>query len=572
MKLGIPYDSPAAYNLGAAVTSLMTASSYYTSANLASELGAFPRYKPNADDMLRVMRNHIRATGVMKKDLGTEFEGVDHEVFTLDLNDLTFSNMKTALRTVWADAYRVGQEHGYRNAFVSLIQPSGSVSFVLDSDTTAIEPEFSLVKIKKLSGGGYMKIINDSLQEALENLGYEDDQIEEMLVYLLGHNTLVGSPHINAEALAEREVHPSDIDKIEIELHAHTELRHAFQLTKESREKVGCSNGDNVFRAMGFTQREYIEAQNWVLGHGTFEGAPHIKDEHLPVFDCANRSGVGERFLRWEAHVNMVSAIQPFISGAASKTVNTPREIPYSVVDDIFRASHKAGIKCITSYRDGAKFAQPLSSAVDMTWWYDPLEHKVYYRGERRRPGHKRLGFCQEVTIQDGGKECKVWIQCFEYDDGTLCEMWLDVSKENTDFQRAIKWWTRAISNAIQYGQPLSEIARSYILEEGGPAGRTDHPHITVCSSIPDFVFKFLALEYLGDTTWCRKKPPLYKLRCGKNGDSNGNGGNGNFQPTHIVKTLKYPTKCPICHSSDLQLYPCPACKSCGYQIGDCSV
>jgi ribonucleoside-diphosphate reductase alpha chain len=417
-----------------------------------------------------------------------------------------------------------------------------------------------------------MKVTNDSLQEALENLEYTGEQVDEMMVYLLGNNTLHGAPHINHESLIACGIISEDVEKLEKYLKEYTELRNAFGLlSNTSLDAIG--NTDNPFSAMGFTQEQYVEAQNWILGHGTFEGAPHIKDEHLPIFDCSNKCGAGSRHLRWQGHVNMVAAIQPFISGAASKTVNVPKEAGISVMGDVFDAAHKQGIKCITIYRDGAKYAQPLSSVVNMDWWHGHTATKIFYRGERRKPLTKRMGFCQQVTIYDDGKEYKLWIQCFEYPDGTLCEMWLDVSKENPDFQRAIKWWTRAISNAIQYGQPLSEIAHSFILEEGGPSGRTDHPYITTCKSIPDFVFRFLALEYLGDTTWARKKPPMHELRCGI---SNGNGGgikqNGDFTPTHIYKTLKYTDTCPVCNSRRLQLYPCPCCKDCGAQIGDCSV
>jgi ribonucleoside-diphosphate reductase alpha chain len=349
---------------------------------------------------------------------------------------------------------------------------------------------------------------------------------------------------------------------------------------------------------MGFTAEQYTEANQWICGNGTLEGAPHLKPEHLPIFDCANRSGYGTRFIRWEAHVRACSAVSPFVSGAISKTFNMPKDATEKDVESVYgmafdgrnaRSYCPGGIKCFALYRDGCKAAQPLNNPTALDWW-SPSErdNKVYYRGERKRPPRKRELVAHEITIYGREKQHKVIIKFGEYEDGSLCEVWIDVSKENPDFFLSMKWAARAISNAIQYGQPMREIADSFINEEGGPAGRTNHPYITYCSSIPDLVVKLAMLEYEGDITYCRRTPQQHEVRKGvlnarngKNGNGHGNGhsnGNGHKpapQPDIVLERNIMATQkgrgCPKCGSANIQKYPCEQCLSCGSSLGGCS-
>jgi ribonucleoside-diphosphate reductase alpha chain len=468
------------------------------------------------------------------------------------------------------------------NGFVS----HNTVGLLLGCDTLAIEPDFSIVKFKRLSGGGTMKIVNESLRKALENLGYTINQVNDILTYVLGHNTLVGAPHINRESLADAGIDKEDIEKIEKDIAGHVELRNAvsaYSLSDDSKQAIGLDKSDkNIFKRLGFSREQYAAANLWICGHGTLEGAPHIKAEHLPVFDCANRSGVGQRFIKPEAHVMAMAAVTPFISGAISKTVNMPNSATEADIDGIYKLSFKHGVKCMALYRDGCKRSQPLNNPGDISWWdeSDYMPDSVYMRGQRKRPPKKRGGVTQEFKVFAGAAEHKVWIQTGEYEDGRLCEVWIDVSKENSDFRLAMKWWARAISNAVQYGQPLEEIAHSFVLEEGGPSGRTDHPYIVFCKSIPDLVLKWLSLEYLADTTWCRRRPPISELRCSQSKSALMDVGKRYQAAKKVVHRVDAPVltvqkthidKCPICGSASIIPWPCPTCSSCGASLGGCS-
>jgi len=428
-----------------------------------------------------------------------------------------------------------------------------------------------------------MKIVNESLRRALINLGYDDTQTSEILKYVLGHNTLDGAPHINKKFLIDAGIAVDDVDKFGKEIAGSTELRFVIAphtISDESKHVIGLDSSDkNIFKRLGVSKEEYITANLWICGHGTLEGAPHLKAEHLPVFDCANRSGIGGRFIKSESHINMMAAVSPLISGAISKTINLPNNATEADIDKIYRMSHALGIKGIALYRDGCKRSQPLNSGMDMSWW-DGQANKpdgVYLRGQRKRPPKKRLGITQEFTIQSVNGEHKVWITTGEYENGKLCEVWIDISKENPEFRQAMRWWARAVSNAIQYGQPLDELAASFVLEEGGPSGKTDHPYITYCKSVPDLVLKFLATEYLGDTNWCRRKPPLSELRCSQHMELLKGVGEIKKAKKHVVGAAvltvqqDHITKCPICGSTNIIQYPCVICASCGASLSGCS-
>jgi len=463
---------------------------------------------------------------------------------------------------------------GVRNSFVTLIQPSGTIGLLMDCDTLAIEPDFSLIKYKKLSGGGSMKIVNEGVQAALRKMGYDSNQIKEMMIWILGNGTIKGAPHINWEVLQGMGATMEDLGKIEVEAGRAAELRHIISFSNESKRHLGIEAKfeGNVFKRLNFTKEQYREANGWICGHGTLEGAPHIKPEHLAVFDCANVNGDGKRFIPWQAHVNIMAAVTPFISGSISKTINMPNNATEKDLGDAYLDSFQKGIKCISIYRDGCKRSQPLNNPSDLTWWEPPVEERVYFRGQRKKPPKRRLGILEEATINDAGKHYKLWVQFFEYEDGSLCEIWIDISKENPHYKLALKWWARAMSNAIQYGQPLDEVGSSFLFEEGGPSGPTDHKYITYCKSIPDFIMKLMAMHYMGDTNWCRIKPPATELRCKMDRSAGYVAGTvkSEMAPKRMKINLTDVTKCDKCGGA-VSLWPCPTCTECGYQAKGCN-
>ncbi|MDP1712564.1 MAG: adenosylcobalamin-dependent ribonucleoside-diphosphate reductase [Candidatus Nanopelagicaceae bacterium] len=573
MQAGVPYDDEKACHFAAAVTALMTGYVYEASQELAERLGSFPRYSANATSMCRVLGNHAALVlGKMPSSMSSEYFKLNHDHIS--------SELSKSLRDVWLDLLKAVKKEGFkgfRNAFVTLIQPSGSVGLIMDCDTLAIEPDFSLIKCKKLSGGGSMKIVNEGIRKTLVKLGYAPKQIEEMMTWVLGHNTFKGAPYVSWEVLKKMGVTNEDLEAIEAAVRGCSSLRHAFKISNESKHELGIEPKfeGNVFKRLNFTKEQYAEANGWICGHGTFEGAPHLKKEHLVVFDCANKNGDGSRAIPWEAHVKMMAAVMPFLSGSISKTINMPNDATVEDISQAYKLSHKLGVRAIAVYRDGCKVDQPLFNPADLSWWDPKAEVKVYYRGQRKKPPKKRLGFLEEAVINDSGKKYKIWVQFYEYEDGSLCEIWLDVSRENPDFKLALKWWARAMSNAIQYGQPLDEIGSSFLFEEGGPAGATDHKYITYCKSIPDFVMKLVAMHYLGDTNWCKIKPPISELRCGHDfsrqfavGETTSKMSPANRRKIDVVPTDF--TKCGRCGGT-VNLYPCPTCTECGFQPKGCS-
>jgi ribonucleoside-diphosphate reductase alpha chain len=590
MRAGIKYDCDKACHLSAAVTSLMTAECYSVSADMARTLGTFPRYEANKDCMQQVLRNHCAAS-VRKSLKSFSFRNLTVTPWSIDhsfIND----ELTNTIEAAWDNAITQGDKFGYRNAFVTVIQPSGTIGLVLGCDTTAIEPDFGIVKFKRLSGGGSMKIVNESVETSLRNLGYSDSQVDDIMIYVLGNNTFDGAPYINRQSLLDVGVTVDDLDEIEANLSGVSQLRYALMPYKLSDDTLQAIDIDkkstNIFTALKFTQEQYIEANKWICGYGTLEGAPHIRSEHLSIFDCANRSGYGKRFINPEAHVRMCSAVSPFISGAISKTVNEPNEATEDDIGNLYlmafdgRGSTRycpGGIKGFAVYRDGSKQSQPLNNPTDMSWWSDSCKDaRVYLRGDRRRPPRKRELVAHEVTIYTTQGHHKIIIKFGEYEDGSLAEIWIEVGKSNPDFTLAMRWMSRSMSNAIQYGQPIKEIADSFLNEEGGPAGRTDHPYITYCSSVPDLVVKLAMLEYEGDTTYCKKIPAEHEVRRGmiKNG-KNGHNGNGHKSQNESVlgqRTFIAATKgrgCSKCGSELIQEFPCKLCLSCGTSLGGCS-
>jgi ribonucleoside-diphosphate reductase alpha chain len=575
MRLGIPYDSPEACLFMSVVTSIMTANVYVRSAELAG-LGAFPRFTKNRDSMLNVIHKHCACDSKLEDAItNSKLPDVSRQVLMA---------FKTHSEVRWRAAFSLGKVQGYRNAFVTLIAPTGTIGLLLGCDTLSIEPDFSLVKFKKLSGGGTMKIVNESVSEALHGLGYSDNQTIDIMTYVLGHNSFDGAPHINRQTLESAGISKGDLSRIEEALCGVTELRYALSLlalSDESKHAMNLESSDkNIFKKLGVSKEEYVEANLWICGRGTLEGAPHVKQEHLAVFDCANRNGSGSRFIRPEAHVNVMAAVTPFISGAISKTVNLPSNATEADIDKVYKTSWEMGVKNITIYRDGCKRSQPLMSSSDLSWW-DEIVTMSFPRGKRKRPPKKRIGVTQEFTIHTDHGDVKVWATTGEDENGLPCEVWVDVSgKQNPEFRLALKWWARAVSNALQYGQPLDEIADSFILEEGGPSGKTDNRYLTFCKSIPDLVMKWIKMEYLANFDWCKRRPPISELRVSELPELAKVVGlkKSHVRVVHaqadapvLMVSVQNIQKCPFCGSTSIIRWPCPLCASCGAQLGGCS-
>ena len=525
MVSGLPYDSAEAVGICGGVTALMTAASYATSAELAAELGTFPGYDDNADPMLRVIRNHRRAAYNVD---ASEYEGLSISPQGIDA-DACPDYLLQAARAEWDSALQGGEAHGYRNAQVTVIAPTGTIGLLMDCDTTGIEPDFALVKFKKLAGGGYFKIINQSVPRALAKLGYTEQEVGDIVRYCKGAGSLVGSPRISHADLKAKGFTGELIEKIEHELPQAFEIGFVFNrwnLGDEfCKDVLGFTDeqlGDpmfNMLEALGFTPQDVRLANDFVCGTMTIEGAPHLRPEHLKVFDCANKCGRhGVRFIPPMAHVHMMAAAQPFLSGAISKTINMPAESSIQDVEDVYLASWKLCTKAIALYRDGSKLSQPLSAQLldevaDDLEDEEPMEEPIAaaarpqvvekvaakvitrYLKTRRLMPDRRGGYTQKATI--GGH--KVYIHTGEYADGTLGEIFIDMHKEGAAFRSLMNCFAIAISLGLQYGVPLDEYVEAFTFTRFEPNGMVHgHPSIKMCTSIIDYIFRELAVSYLG--------------------------------------------------------------------------
>jgi len=523
MSLGLSYDSDQGRALCGAITALMTGASYATSAEMAAELGAFPGYSDNADHMLRVIRNHRRAA----HGETAGYENLHTAPVPLDIANCPDGALTEAAARAWDRALQMGEAHGYRNAQATVIAPTGTIGLVMDCDTTGIEPDFALVKFKKLAGGGYFKIINRTVPQALEVLGYEEDEIGDMIAYAVGHGTLEGAPHINHATLRKLGFAQAQIDTVEQSLASSFDIRFAFNkwtLGEDfCRDVLGFTDAQladitfDMLTGLGFT-KEQIEAANlFVCGAMTLEGAPHLKDAHLPVFDCASACGrVGKRSLGWESHIRMMAAAQPFISGAISKTINMPNAV---AVDDCKRAyelSWSLGLKANALYRDGSKLSQPLAASLltdeDIEALADddvPGGEKTQIVAERiverviesQRPAarnklpQRRKGYTQKAIV--GGH--KVYLRTGEYDDGQLGEIFIDMHKEGAAFRSLMNNFAIAISIGLQYGVPLEEFVDAFTFTRFEPFGQVEgNDAIKMATSVLDYIFRELAVSYLG--------------------------------------------------------------------------
>ena len=526
MTSGIPYDSDAGRAIGGALTAIMTGVCYATSAEMAEKLGPFPGYKKNREHMLRVMRNHRRAA------LGerTGYEKVATPPVPLDHDACPDQALIAHAKAAWDRALALGEKHGYRNAQATVIAPTGTIGLVMDCDTTGIEPDFALVKFKKLAGGGYFKIINRAVPEALRTLGYSEADIAEIEAYAVGHGTLAQAPAINHTTLMAKGFTDEAIAKIEKALPTAFDIKFAFNkwtLGEDfCRDKLGISAEDlasptfDLLVALGFGKREIEAANIHVCGAMTVEGAPHLKAEHYPVFDCANPCGrTGKRFLSVESHIRMMAAAQPFISGAISKTINMPNEATVEDCKEAYLLSWKLALKANALYRDGSKLSQPLNSqliadeedeedtveaflerpaAARATALAEKMVEKVVERivvmRERERMPDRRKGYTQKAVV--GGH--KVYLRTGEYDDGRLGEIFIDMHKEGAALRSIINNFAIAVSLGLQYGVPLEEYVDAFTFTRFEPQGPVQgNDSIKYATSILDYVFRELAVSYL---------------------------------------------------------------------------
>ena len=520
MAQGHSYDSDEGRAICAAITAIMTGVSYATSAEIASEVGAFPQYKKNAKHMMRVMKNHRLAAH--SKAAG--YKGLSILPVPMNADSCPDANLVTAARAAWDKAVELGEKHGYRNAQATVIAPTGTIGLVMDCDTTGIEPDFAIVKFKKLAGGGYFKIINRVVPEALENMGYDQSQIGDIVNYAVGAGSLKNCQAISVNALKDKGFGEAELAKVEAAMESAFDVKFAFNrytLGDEfCKDKLGFSDEQlndfnfNMLEALGF-DKDAIEAANLhVCGSMTLEGAPHLKDEHLPVFDCANVCGrIGKRFLSVDSHITMMAAAQPFISGAISKTINMPNSATVAECGEAYMASWRLGLKANALYRDGSKLSQPLSSGLveDIDEDEETAEalntpvaaaapqviEKVVeriVRAEREKLPHRRKGYTQKATV--GGH--KVYLRTGEYEDGRIGEVFIDMHKEGAAFRSLMNNFAIAVSIGLQYGVPLEEFVEAYTFTRFEPQGIvTGNDAIKMSTSILDYTFRELAISYL---------------------------------------------------------------------------
>ncbi|WP_158996444.1 vitamin B12-dependent ribonucleotide reductase [Mucilaginibacter sp. L196] len=542
MVNGIPYDSDKARAIGGAITAIMTGTAYAASAEMARELGAFSEYKNNKQHMLRVMRNHryaaYNSTG--------NYEGL--EIFPPGIDQKQCPDyLLSAACNAWDKAVEMGEQYGYRNAQTTVIAPTGTIGLVMDCDTTGIEPDFALVKFKKLSGGGYFKIINQAVPEALSNLGYQDHEVKAIVNYAKGAATLAGAPHINVDTLKAKGFTQDELEKLDKGLVSAFEISFAFNiwsLGEECLKRLGITAEQynapdfNVLRTLGFSRKQINEANEYICGTMTLEGAPYLKEEHYPIFDCANKCGAkGERYIHAHGHIKMMAAAQPFLSGAISKTINLPNEAKVDEIKDCYELSWQLGLKANALYRDGCKLSQPLSTKSDAK---EEAEEKLdtveevlgeaanvklsdltpeqvleaamaimerskdtsFMRQlsrvvQKKSLPYKRRGFTQKATI-DGQT---VFVRTGEYEDGTLGEIFVDMHKEGATFRSLMNCFAIAVSVGLQYGVPLEEYVEKFTFTRFEPAGMVmGHPNIKSSTSIIDFIFRLLGYEYQNRT------------------------------------------------------------------------
>jgi ribonucleotide reductase alpha subunit len=532
MRMGLPYDSEESFGWCGAINALLTGAAYRTSAEMAQNLGPFGRFAANREPMLRVIRNHRRAAYGAPPD---DYEGLTVKPVTHAPTLFTQQTWGLA-RKMWDDALSIGEVTGYRNAQVTVTAPTGTIGLVMGCDTTGIEPDFALVKFKKLAGGGYFKIVNESVDAALHKLGYTQEQIDAIETYAKGTGSLEEAPHINRATLRAKGFDDAATARVEAVLASAFELPFVFNkfvLREEfCKEKLGLSDDQlndwsfSILRdGLGFTLQQIEEASAHICGRMTVEGAPYLKDEHLPVFDCATPCGrYGSRYIRPLAHIDMMAAAQPWVSGAISKTINLPQAATIADVKEAYRYSWERMIKAVALYRDGSKLSQPLAASYDLGLdigdeelpaapaapFTTPLQvaEKIVYRyiAKRRSMPQRRSGYTQKATIAGH----KVYLRTGEYEGGQLGEIFIDMHKEGAAFRSLMNNFAIAISLGLQHGVPLEEFVEAFTFTRFEPNGPVvGHDHIKMATSILDYIFRELAVSYLGRYDLAHVQPSM---------------------------------------------------------------
>ncbi|MCA3586651.1 MAG: vitamin B12-dependent ribonucleotide reductase [Methylocystis sp.] len=551
MTLGLSYDSDEGRAIAGALTAIMTGVSYETSAEMAKELGPFPGYKANAKNMLRVIRNHRRAA----YGEAAGYEGLAVAPVPMDAKSNPDQRLVEHARAAWDRALAKGEQHGYRNAQATVIAPTGTIGLVMDCDTTGIEPDFALVKFKKLAGGGYFKIINRAVPEALRALGYREADIAEIEAYAVGHGSLRQSPGVNHATLSARGFDDAELEKLETTLPSAFDIKFVFNkwaLGEALMAKLGVPSeklDDPAFELLpflGFSKAEIEMANVHVCGAMTLEGAPHLKKEHYAVFDCANPCGkLGKRYLSVDSHIRMMAAAQPFISGAISKTINMPNEATGEDCKSAYMLSWKLALKANALYRDGSKLSQPLNAALiedDAEEADDAVEALVaqpmaqravtiteriveriiekHIREQEKLPS-RRKGYTQKAKV--GGHT--VFLRTGEYEDGRLGEIFIDMNKEGATLRALLNNFAIAVSLGLQYGVPLEEYVETFTFTKFEPAGLVQgNDTIKMSSSILDYIFRELAISYLGRNDLAHVQPDEVNAAAQARDDSNGPG------------------------------------------------
>ncbi|MFO0742032.1 MAG: vitamin B12-dependent ribonucleotide reductase [Labilithrix sp.] len=544
MQMGVPYDSDEGRAIAAALTAIMCGKGYAASAEMASSKGAFVGFAKNREPMLKVMNMHRDAAYGINRDK------CPPALYRAACED-------------WDRAVQLGEKHGYRNAQATVLAPTGTIGLLMDCDTTGVEPDFALVKFKKLAGGGYFKIVNQSVPSALKKLGYSATEIQEIVAYVSGTNTLLAAPNVNRKTLKDRGLTDAELAKAEASLHGLFDLDSAFApwvLGEECFERLGITKearsvrGFSLLKTLGFTQAEIDEATDHIIGRMTIEGAPYLKPSHYPVFDCANRCGkTGQRFLPAMSHVHMMAAVQPFLSGAISKTVNLPNDATVEEVAEVYEEGWRLGLKAVALYRDGCKASQPLSTSskekgkdasevaqleAKVRELEERLASQTQHSGEtlmpipktsepqdatqlsllnnagttvggrpkglRVRLPKKRVGFTQEARV--GGH--KIFLRTGQYEDGSLGEIFIDMHKEGAAFRSMMNCFAMSVSIGLQYGVPLQTYVEQFTFTRFEPQGIVEgHPYVKMSTSIVDYLFRTLAVEYLGRYDLAHVKP-----------------------------------------------------------------
>jgi len=575
MLRGVPYDSPEGVAIGGALTAIMTGHAYKTSAEMAAVKGPFAGYLKNRAPMLNVMRKHRNAA-----------YRIDEKYCPKDI--------LTAAHQDWDEAVALGEQFGYRNAQATVIAPTGTIGLLMDCDTTGVEPDFALIKFKKLAGGGSMKIVNNAVGKALENLGYSADQQQDIITYALGSGTINGDTPINKEALLQKGLLEAEIEKVEQVLATSFDINHAFNryiLGDEAMERFGVAVDEEAkmtfsfLRKIGFSEAEVTKSNEIICGTQMLEGAPHLKKEHYAVFDCANKCGPkGTRYIEAMGHVRMMAAVQPFISGAISKTINMPNEATVEDVKDVYIQAWKLGLKALALYRDGSKMSQPLNAKRDAEEKEVEEKVKIVYETRRRRLPDDRAAITHKFRI--AGHKGYLTVGLFE--DGTPGEIFITMAKQGSLISGLMDSWATSISISLQYGVPLTVWVRKMINTHFEPYGFTSNPQIRIAKSLVDYIMRYLAIRFLspeeqqeiGIKVEGSVAPEQAKLNLPTIGEQNDKDafvdettgstvGSPTATPTKEVQSDAPP--CPTCGSMTIKTGTCYTCLNCASTTGGCS-